>query len=47
MRILPGGISPKEATSFLYHIAQLYENQSMREKLIYTDTELIRGRNEL
>jgi hypothetical protein len=44
MRILPGGISPREATSFLYHIAQLYENASMRERLIYTDDELLRRR---
>src|SRR4030095_8998479 len=29
-----GGIPPREATSFLYHMAQLYENQSMRERLI-------------
>jgi hypothetical protein len=44
MRILPNGILPREATSFLYHIAQLYENRSMRERLIYTDDELIRRR---
>lgn len=47
MYILPTGISPREATSFLYHIAQLYGNRAMREKLIYTDAELIRGRGEL
>lgn len=44
LRVLPGGIPPREATSFLYHIAQLYENASMRERLIYTDSELLRGR---
>jgi hypothetical protein len=44
MRILPGGIPPREATSYLYHMAQLYENQAMRQRLIYTDTELLRGR---
>jgi hypothetical protein len=44
MRILPGGISPREATSFLYHTAQLYENRAMRERLIHTDDELLRGR---
>lgn len=43
LRVLPGGISPREATSFLYHIAQLYENRSMRERLIYTADELLRG----
>jgi hypothetical protein len=42
IRVLPGGISPREATSFLYHTAQLYENASMRERLIYTADELIR-----
>jgi hypothetical protein len=44
MRILPGGIPPREATSFLYHIAQLYENRAMRERLIYTADELLRER---
>lgn len=39
-----GGISPREATSFLYHTAQLYENRAMRERLIYTADELLRGR---
>ena len=43
LRVLPGGISPREATSFLYHTAQLYENRSMRERLIYTTDELLRG----
>jgi hypothetical protein len=38
------GISPREATSFLYHTAQLYENTNVRERLIYTDSEIIRGR---
>lgn len=47
LRILPTGISPHEARSFLYSIAQLYENRAMREKLIHTDAELIRGRGEL
>ena len=44
LRVLPGGIPPREATSFLYHIAQLYQNSSMRERLIYTADELLRGR---
>jgi hypothetical protein len=44
LRVLPSGIPPREATSFLYHIAQLYENASMRERLIYTSAELLRGR---
>lgn len=44
LRILPDGISPREATSFLYHIAQLYQNDSMRERLIYTADELLRRR---
>lgn len=41
LRVLPTGIPPREATSFLYHIAQLYENASMRERLIYTADELL------
>lgn len=44
LRILPTGIPPKEATSFLYHMAQLYQNASMRERLIYTAAELLRDR---
>ena len=44
LRVLPGGIPPNEATSFLYHTAQLYGNSSMRERLIFTDDELLRGR---
>jgi hypothetical protein len=44
LRVLPGGISPREATSFLYHTAQLYENAAMRERLIYTADELLRRR---
>lgn len=44
LRVLPGGIPPREATSFLYHTAQLYQNSSMRERLIYTADELLRGR---
>jgi hypothetical protein len=44
LRVLPTGISAREATSFLYHMAQLYENDSLRDKLIYTDAEVIRGR---
>jgi hypothetical protein len=44
LRVLPTGIPPKEATSFLYHTAQLYQNASMRERLIYTADELLRGR---
>jgi hypothetical protein len=43
IRVLPGGISPREATSYLYHVAQLYQNSSMRERLIYTADELLRG----
>lgn len=39
-----GGIPKDEATSFLYHTAQLYENRSMRERLIHTPDELLRGR---
>jgi hypothetical protein len=41
MRVIAGGISPREATSFLYHTAQLYENRAMRERLIYTADEVI------
>lgn len=41
LRVLPNGISPREATSFLYHTAQLYENAAMRERLIYTADELL------
>jgi hypothetical protein len=44
MRILPGGIPPREAVSFLYHTAQLYQNAAMRERLIYTADELLRRR---
>lgn len=44
LRILPGGIPPREATSFLYHTSQLYQNARMRERLIYTADELIRRR---
>jgi hypothetical protein len=44
LRILPGGIPPREATSFLYHISQLYQNAAMRERLIYTADELLRRR---
>jgi hypothetical protein len=40
LRVLPGGIPPREATSFLYHTAQLYENSAMRARLIYTDDEV-------
>lgn len=41
LRILPDGIGEREATSFLYHTAQLYQNASMRERLIYTADEVI------
>jgi hypothetical protein len=41
LRVLAGGIPPREATSFLYHTAQLYQNASMRERLIYTADELL------
>jgi hypothetical protein len=44
LRVLPTGIPEREATSFLYHTAQLYENRSMRERLIYTADELLRRR---
>jgi hypothetical protein len=44
LRVQLGGISPREATSFLYHTAQLYGNRAMRERLIYTADELLRGR---
>jgi hypothetical protein len=44
LAILPTGIPPREATSFLYHTAQLYENATMRERLIFTDDELLRRR---
>jgi hypothetical protein len=44
MRVLPSGIPPREAVSFLYHTAQLYQNAAMRERLIYTADELLRGR---
>jgi hypothetical protein len=42
LRIRPGGISEREATSYLYHTAQLYENRAERERLIYGDAEVIR-----
>jgi hypothetical protein len=44
LRIPLGGIPEREAISFLYHVAQLYQNASMRERLIHTADELLRGR---
>jgi hypothetical protein len=44
LKVLPDGIPPREATSFLYHTAQLYENAAMRDRLIYTADELLHRR---
>jgi hypothetical protein len=41
LRVLPTGIPPREATSFLYHTAQLYGNASLRDKLIHTPAEFL------
>lgn len=41
LRILLGGIPPREATSFLYHTAQLYQNASLRDRMIYGPDELL------
>lgn len=41
LRVLPDGISAREATSFLYHTAQLYENRTLRDRLLTTQDEVI------
>jgi len=44
LKVLPDGIPPREATSYLYHTAQLYQNAELRDRLIYTADELLHRR---